>query len=207
MKKIGLFMVGAFALFGFVASANAAPSLSLSCQKEELKIGETTNCTVNLTTDVKANYITVEMSPSEYLDISAVTANAAAGWTADSAGTDKAKYKFSFESSLGVTGSKELFSFNLTLKETVRGKLSEGDVCGNLCLSKFELNKSGSSIPVEGGVRGTCYGPALVIENEPANPENPKTGEFMNYAIIAGVGVIAVAGVIIARKSTKFYRM
>ena len=186
-------------------SAKAESQVSFSCENNKLKVGQTTNCVVYLTADVAVTNIKITMDPSEQLDLTAVTANSAAGWTKDSSGTNEAGYVFAFNSTAatGVTGRTPLFSFNLTLNEKAK-KLANGDICAQLCLSSAIINNS-TQFPIQKGT-GTCYGPAVVNDN-PTTPDNPETGAFMNYVIIAGVGVLAVAGVIIARRSSKFFRI
>ena len=205
MKKTCLFVIGVFALFGFMFSVNAESTLTMSCENNKLKVGQTTNCVVYLTADIAVTNIKITMDPSEHLDLTAVTANSAAGWTKDSTGTNEAAYQFAFNSTAatGVTGRTPLFSFNLTLNEKAK-KLSNGDICGQLCFSSAILNNS-TQIPIGKGT-GTCFGPA-VVNDSPTTPDNPETGAFMNYVIIAGVGVLAVAGVVIARRSSKFFRI
>ena len=203
MKKINLLIIGFVAMFGFMFTVNAAQGVALSCNKTDIKIGETANCTVSLTgIESSISATTITLSTSEYLDITNVTANTAAGWSQSTAGTTSTT-EYAFNSASGSMGG-QVFSFNVTLNEGAKN-LSEGDSCGQLCISAVTLDGERLAGIIQG--TGTCFAPTVVIEECVGESCNPQTGTFMNYIIIVAVGAIAIAGILIARRSSKFYRV
>ena len=217
MKKINLLILGIVAMFGFVFTANAAGIAKIECTNPEIRIGESTNCTVSVgydgTTPIKTAAIT--LSDSEYLIISDVRASAAAGWQQDLTGTSTTSGRYSFINSnqSGIATTSEVFSFTVKLSEEAK-KLSSTDKCGNLCISKVEVTSATTSaeLPFDQileSTQGACYTPVVINEEctENCDPKNPETGAFMNYLIIVGVGIAAIAVILIVRKTTKFYRV
>lgn len=206
MKKINLLIIGLVAMFGFMFSVNAAQGVSLSCDKTTIKIGEAANCVVELTgLEANVSATTIALSTSEYLDITNVTANTAAGWSASTSGTNAANGEYAFNNANGVSGAKtQVFSFNVTLNEGAKN-LSEGDSCGQLCISAVTLDGERLTGIIQG--TGTCFAPTVVIEECVGESCNPQTGTFMNYMIIVGIGAIAIVGILISRKTNKFYKI
>ena len=203
MKKVNLFIVALVAMFGFCFSAFAAQDVSLSCEgSKTIKIGESRLCTVSITSQEAVQSAVVTISAGQHLAISDPKANTSAGWTASSVASTDGSY--SFNNTTGVT-SGQVFSFKVTLKDSAK-QLSAGDSCGELCISSAKFNDM--QLTVSKGT-GTCFIPTYVVEECPNGKctENPKTGEFLNYAIIGGVLVIGVAAVVVARKNTKFFRI
>ena len=213
-KNINLLIIGVLAVFGVIFGVKA-DSLSLSCDKTEIAIGESTNCTV--TGDFSVAYASgvVTIDVSEHLAISNVKAGAAAGWSVDASTTSGNKYGFkATNSTVGTTtGSRQMFSFTLTLKDSAK-KLSAGESCGNICISAATFTPvGGSSVSWTKSNLGTCYAPTYVVcqgsgcTPAPSTPENPKTGEFTDYVLIGGVVVVALIAIIIARKGNKFFEV
>ncbi|MBR1416511.1 MAG: hypothetical protein IJ572_01675 [Bacilli bacterium] len=209
MKKMNLLIIGIVALFGFAINVKAANGVNLSCEKSTIQIGESTTCTVSITSDATINATAITLSTSEYLDVSGIIANTAAGWTASATGTSAANGLYAFNSTTGSVGLSEVFSFNVTLNQSA-SNLSEGDSCGQLCISAATFDGTALQGIIEG--TGTCFAPVIVVptcqgsECDPKTP-NPETGDFMNYVIIIGTAVIAIVAVVIARRSSKFYRV
>ena len=201
MKRINLLIIGIAAMFGFMVSVSAANGVSLTCDKTQVKIGESSNCVVSITSESPVSAATITLSTSEYLIISNIRANTTAGWSASSAGTSGNNY--AFNNTTGSTGG-QVFSFNVTLAEAAKN-LSETDDCGQLCISAATFNGNVITGIIPG--TGTCFAPVIVDESCVGEDCNPKTGDFMNYAVIGVVGVFAVAAIVIARKSAKFYRV
>lgn len=202
MKKINLFIVAMVAMLGFSVNAKAANSIKLECDKTQIKIEESTNCTVSLTLDTDISVATVQLSKSETLDISNVTPNKAAGWTSSTAATPAGTY--TFNNAAGKTG--ELFSFTVKLNSKAK-ELGKDESCGNLCIAAATIkDAAGNAGATPQGV-GTCYSPTVVEETCEGPNCNPETGSFANYAIIIASILIAGAAVIVARKSTKFFRV
>ncbi len=204
MKKFNLFVIAIVAVLEFNMSAKAeAPSVALSCQKTEIAIGESTNCTVSFTGSDTIKESVFNLSTSRFLTITNVVPNSTKGWSA-AATTDAQKGKYAFEilSGTGVSNGA-VFSFTVTLNENAK-ELGEKDTCGELCISGATLGNSSTGVSLTNTKgTGTCYAP-VVVEKE---KENPPTGAFANYAIIIASIIVAGAAVVIARKSSKFFRV
>lgn len=203
MKKINLFIIALVAMLGFTFSVKAQNGVALTCDKTTIKIGESANCVVSITADEAISAATVTLSTSQYLDISNVTANSSAGWSASTSGTSASAGLYAFNNATGGT-SGQVFSFNVTLNSAASA-LSEGDSCGQLCISAATFDGNNLTGILQG--TGTCFAPTIVEETCVGSDCNPKTGAFVNYAIIGGALVLAGAAVVVARKSSKFFRI
>ena len=208
MKKINLFIVGIVAMFGVMFTVHATPSATLSCNKKTIGIGESANCKVEIATDSTIEDVAITLSSSKYLSVSAPTANSKAGWVADASKTTVSnnQYVYAFKNTSGGTTSSQVFSFTVTLLEEAR-KLSSYDECGELCISAVTFGEATMGTIIKG--EGTCFTPVVTEEEctENCDPKNPETGAFMNYLIILGVGVAAIAAILIIRRTSKFYRV
>ena len=206
LKKICSFVViGLFAIL-FMPTVDAASSATLSCAKKDLKIGESTTCTVYMTyefTDVAPSAASVTFSTNKYLDISKVTANSTLGWSASGTATGT-QYSFQRTSTTGITSGTrfELMSFTLTLNQNAKN-LGSNDTCGDICISEATIN----GVKVDTGTSSSCFGPTITVEECVGSSCNAETGAFLNYSLIVlGVGVAFVA-ILVARRSNKFYRL
>ena len=211
MKKFYLLIVGFVAMFGLMFSVNAAQSATLTCDKTTIGIGESTNCYVTIETEANVTDTVITLRSSQYLIVSSPVANTKAGWAVDAAKTktSSGEYAFANSTSGGVTGATQVFSFTVTLSEKAKN-LAADDNCGQLCIGAVTFNNGTATMGtiIEG--TGTCFAPTIREEEctgDSCNPKNPETGAFMNYLIIAGVGVAAIAVILIVRKTTKFYRV
>lgn len=207
MKKINLLIIGIVAMFGFMVSVNAANGVSMKCEKTQIKIGESSNCVVYVESNAAISEAKITLSASEHLGIkylgvvgSTVKPNSAAGWSLYNISGDE----YTFKNSIGSTGKSELFAFNVTLLDSAKN-LSETDDCGQLCIKAASFDGNVIGPLVDGS--GTCFQPVIIEESCVGEDCNPKTGDFMNYVVIGVVGVFAIAAIVIARKSAKFYRV
>ena len=205
MKKFYLLIASFIAMFGFMLSVSAAEqSVSLECGKYDILIGETTNCAIKVTSDVPVTSIMVQVSTSRYLKIDGLKTQT--GWTADASQTTttSTSARYAFTNATGVTGTATVFSFNITLDEGAKN-ITEGE-CGQMCISWYVINNEDPvTVPPS---KGVCVNPSFVEPPcEDCDPKNPETGAFMNYIIIAGIGVAAIATMFIIRRTNKFYRV
>ena len=204
MKKFNLLVIGLLAMFGFTAFVSAENGVSLKCDNNQIKIGQTTNCVVSITTDSAVSATTITLDTSEYLDVTNITANSSAGWTASTTGTNATTHEYAFNNTTGSTGTAQVFSFNVTLNEGAKN-LSEGDSCGQLCISAVTFDGAKLAGVLQG--TGTCFAPTVVVEQCVGENCNPKTGAFANYIIIGVVAIVALGTILVVRKSNKFYRV
>ncbi len=205
MKKINLLVIAIIAcigMLGFSADVKAANTASISCKKKTIKVGETTNCTISLEYDSVVNEAVFSLASSDTLDISTPTPNTTAGWQKDATGTNTTSAIYAFKNSQSFKKG-EVFSFNVTLNNKAK-ELGEGDNCGNLCIDSVVINDAATLNDLG---NGNCYKPTIEKTDCPEPPCNPETGSFANYALILGSIAIAGVAVVIARKSSKFFRI
>jgi hypothetical protein len=217
MKIKNLFsfiIVGVIALLSLGANVKAADTnnVSLSCTKTSINIGESTVCTVYGTayftssTDAPSA-VTVTINPSEYLNISAVTASTTNGFTKTNEAKSDSGVTYSFSNSSASTkitsGTKfEIMSFTATLSQEAKN-LSNTDNCAEICISAATFNSSS----LTSGNYGTCYNPSVTVTDCTGSNCNANTGAFLNYALIGTGAAVAVVAIIVARKNNKFYRI
>lgn len=206
LKKICSLVVAGICSILFVSSVNAASSATLSCKKTDLKIGESTTCTIYMThefTTVAPSAASVAFSTNEYLDITNMTANSTLGWTI-AGNTTGSQYSFQRTTTTGITSGTrfELASFTVTLNQNAKN-LGEKDTCGSLCISAATIDGT----TVDTGTSSSCYGPAVTIEECTGSDCNAKTGAFLNYSLIVLGVAVAFVAILVARRSNKFYKL
>ena len=209
LKKICSFMVVGLLGLLFIPSINAASSTTMSCQKTDLNIGESTTCTVYVTYEYAdaANApqsAVITLSTNEYLKVSVVTANSTLGWAASTTGTSGSMYSFNKTSGQTITsGTKfELMSFKVTLDQSAKN-LGENDTCGDICISSATIN----GLTIASDDKGSCYLPTVTTEECTGSKCNAETGAFLNYTLIVLGVAVAVVAIVVARRSNKFYRV
>lgn len=209
-KKFNKILFGFVAMFAFVGLAHAQDSASMKCDKTNLKPGESTICTVTGNTSQTAlTSFAATIENSKYLKISNITPNT--GWNVDNANTkitDKSDqsgqagvYSFTYSGTVTPNVDIQIFSFTLTLLEEAKN-LPDGD-CGNICLNAAFFNSGATVIS-----NPVCMAPVITVtECTEADCPTPDTGAFMNYAVIAGVSLVALIAILAVNKNKKFYRI
>lgn len=211
LKIASLPLLAIACLFCVSLDARAASTTRLECAKGSIAVGDTTTCTVYMTADFTEEApsgIRVTLNSSQYLKIGTVTANTTYFTIATNNSIAPTDSKFSTGLTLSlnktttpVTSGKEfeLLSFPVTLAEEAKNIKDAKASCGTLCIGAVEIDGS----PLTSIVQTTdyCYSPVIHKEDV------PETGSFLNYAlIIAGIG-LAVVAIVIARRSSKFYKL
>ena len=209
-KKFNKILFGFVAMFAFVGLAHAQDSASMKCDKVNLKPGESTICTVTgQTSQTSLTSFAATIENSKYLKISNINANT--GWSIDADKTnitEKADktgqtgvYTFNYSGTVTADTPMQIFSFTLTLLEEAKN-LPDGD-CGKLCLNYAFFNGGGTVIS-----NPVCMEPVITIDEcTEADCPTPDTGAFMNYAVIAGVSLVALIAILAVNKNKKFYRI
>lgn len=205
MKKINLLIVGIIAMFG-VMFAVQAQGVTLACDKTTIGIGESTNCTVTIETEAVVTDTVITLDSSKYLIVTAPVANTSAGWSADTTKTNATTGEYAFKNTAGSSNTSQVFSFTVTLSEEARN-LSADDECGQLCISAVTFNNGTATMGSIIKGTGTCFAPTIREDECVGESCNPQTGAFMNYLLIVGVGLGAIAVILIVRKTSKFYRV
>ena len=165
-KLLKTLLVGAIASFSVMLNVHAANTVSMSCDKTEIQVGESTTCTVSATSTLdKLTKASITLTTSQYLSISNVKANTAAGWQADSANTTSTNYVFTaINSDTGITaGTTQVFSFTVTLLDSAKN-LSAGDSCGQICIGGAAYNDMALS-SIDQTAAGTCFSPIIYVKS------------------------------------------
>lgn len=207
LKKICSFIVVGLLAILFIPKVSAASGTTLSCQKTDLTIGESTTCTVYVTYEYTdptnaPSAASITLSTNQYLKVSEVTANSTYGWSTST--TSGSTYSFNKPSGATITSGQkfELMSFKVTLDQSAKN-LGENDTCGDICISAATIN----GLAISSDDKGSCYLPTVTIEECTGPKCNAETGAFLNYALIALGVAVAVVAILVARKSNKFYRV
>lgn len=202
MKKnmivsLALTMVAAF---GFSIKANAG-SVSLACEKDELKKGESTTCTITAQgfTDNITSF-SAEIS-SNYLTMSNPIANTSAGFANNGSTNTVINFTRTGEA---ISGSVSIGSFTMTLSEDAQD-IGNG-TCGSFCLKNVRINNT----PVDNAnesSEGICIEPDFIVEECVGEECDPDTGAFASYALLGGGALIALVIILGIRKNSKFYNV
>lgn len=210
-KKFNKILFGFVAMFAFVGLAHAQDSASMKCDKTNLKPGESTICTVTgKTSQTALTSFAANIENSKYLKITNVNANT--GWSIDAANTkitEKADktgqtgvYSFTYSGTVTPDTEMQIFSFTLTLLEEAKN-LPDGQ-CGDICFAHAFFNTTGGDAVAS----PVCMTPVITVEEcTEADCPTPDTGAFMNYAVIAGVSLVALIAILAVNKNKKFYRI
>lgn len=192
----------------------AVSNLTVSCKSTELAVGGSTLCTVKFTPNAalanstsSTKSVTINMTQSKYLTVSEV--KEANGFIIDSSNVesnkDKGTITLTYAGTLTAGKEIEILSFNLKLEEAA-ANITNGD-CGRMCVTGvvFDTQSSENGSIKVGDDGKYCPNITIVKKNCKDEECNPTTGEFMNYAIIAGVASVALVSIALISKKKKFY--
>lgn len=192
----------------------AVSNLTVSCTSTELAVGGSTLCTVKFTPNAAlanstspTKNVTINMTQSKYLTVSEV--KEASGFIIDSSNVESNKdngtITLTYAGTLTAGKEIEILSFNLKLEEAA-ANITNGD-CGRMCVSGvvFDTQSSKAGSIKVGDDGKYCPNITIVKKNCKDEECNPTTGEFMNYAIIAGVASVALVSIALISKKKKFY--
>lgn len=192
--------------------------VTVDCEKYDLAVGASTTCTVYVTPTKELaafseeKQVIINMVQSQYITINNIKVNTAGGFAAKSSldTSDKTIKSHSFElthtGTLTESKKTEILSFTLKLEEAAKN-LSI-DECGELCVTGavFNMNTTKVKGTITVGDNGKAC-PNLIITEQKCEGSgcNPETGEFMNYAVIAGVAGVALVVIAVVTRKKKFY--
>lgn len=194
----------------------AVSNLTVSCKSTELAVGGSTLCTVKFTPNAAlanstspTKNVTINMTQSKYLTVSEV--KEANGFIIDRSNSnvesnkDNGTITLTYAGTLTAGKEIEILSFNLKLEEAA-ANITNGD-CGRMCVSGvvFDTQSSKDGSIKVGDDGKYCPNITIVKKNCKDEECNPTTGEFMNYAIIAGVASVALVSIALISKKKKFY--
>ena len=150
------------------------------------------------------------MSQSKYITINDLIANAAEGFTLTSDGDINDRTKKSHEITLNHTGTLtknkkiQIMSFRLKVEEAAKD-LPQGQ-CGEICVDGAVFSTDLIKATLTVGDSGKAC-PNITITEAKCTGDNcnPKTGAFMNYAMVAGAAGIALVVIAVVTRKKKFY--
>ncbi len=202
MKKNTLLGLGItlVSLFAFGMKVNAG-TISISCEKEDLRKGESTTCNINAAGFTEAiTSFTAEVE-SNYLVVSDITPNSTAGISDN--GSTGTMINFA-NNSMNTTTNGVLGAFTLTLSENAQD-IGDG-TCGSLCLKNVRVN--GTYVDnFDETASGICKAPGFIEEECVGEECDPNTGAFTSYLLLGGGAAIALVAIILVRKNSKFYNV
>ena len=199
-----------------VQQIDGAGKVTVDCGKTDLAVGASTTCEVfiNPSNDVlvaldKAKAV-ITMSQSKYITINDLIANAAEGFTLTSDGDINDRTKKSHEITLNHTGTLtknkkiQIMSFRLKVEEAAKD-LPQGQ-CGEICVDGAVFSTDLIKATLTVGDSGKAC-PNITITEAKCTGDNcnPKTGAFMNYAMVAGAAGIALVVIAVVTRKKKFY--
>lgn len=199
-----------------VQEINGAGKVTVDCEKTDLAVGASTTCNVfiNPSNDVlvaldKAKAV-ITMSQSTYITINDLKANAAEGFTLTSDGDINDRTKKSHEITLNHTGTltknkkTQIMSFRLKVEEAAKD-LPQGQ-CGEICVDGAVFSTDLIKATLTVGDNGKACPNVTITEAKCTGDNcNPKTGAFMNYAMVAGAAGIALVAIAVVTRKKKFY--
>lgn len=199
-----------------VQEINGAGKVTVNCEKTDLAVGASTTCEViiNPSNDVlvaldKAKAV-ITMSQSTYITINDLKANAAEGFTLTSDGDINDRTKKSHEITLNHTGTltknkkTQIMSFRLKVEEAAKN-LPQGQ-CGEICVDGAVFSTDLIKATLTVGDNGKACPNVTITEAKCTGDNcNPKTGAFMNYAMVAGAAGIALVAIAVVTRKKKFY--
>lgn len=192
----------------------AVSNLTVYCTSTELAVGGSTVCTVKFTPNAalansagSTKSVRINMSQSKYLTVSEV--KEASGFIIESndveTNKDNGTITMTYAGTLTADKEIEILSFNLKLEDEA-ANITDGD-CGRMCVTGVVFDtQSSANGDIKLGDSGR-YCPNITIKTRDCKDEecNPSTGEFMNYAVIAGVATVALVSIVVISKKKKFY--
>ena len=194
-----------------VQQIDGAGKVTVNCDKTDLAVGASTTCEViiNPSNDVlvaldKAKAV-ITMSQSKYITINDLKANAAEGFTLTSDGDINDRTKKSHEIVLDHTGTLtknkkiQIMSFRLKVEEAAKDL---PQICVDGAVFSTDLIKATLTV----GDNGKACPNVTITEAKCTGDNcNPKTGAFMNYAMVAGAAGIALVVIAVVTRKKKFY--
>ena len=191
-------------------TSTAASTISVDCNSTELAVGGATLCTVYVTpsaalaasTNATKN-VKITLSQSKYLTVSELkeaTNFIITDQNVDNKDLDTNTVNLTYAGTLTAGEKTKIMTFNLKLEEAA-ANVSENE-CGRICITGVMFDSEIAKVGDDGSY---CPNITIVKKNCKDSECNPTTGEFMNYAIIAGVASVALVSIALISKKKKFY--
>ena len=194
----------------------AGGKVTVDCDNYKIAVGASTNCTVYVTANSTLaavdtqKAVVVTMSQSKYITINNIVANTANGYSLDSDGNINDRtlanhlVKLTQKGKLTEGKKTAIMSFRLKLEEEAKN-LKQGE-CGELCVDGAEFSNDVVKATLVAGDTGKACPNVIITEQKCTGDNcNPKTGAFMNYAVVALVAGVALVVIAVVSRKKKFY--
>lgn len=197
-KKLSMLLIGLFGIMFFPSIANAAVQFDLTCTPDQPNYGDIVTCQVSLVQSTNP-IIQLRMSTTSY-NLEVQNTSFASG------ATDHWNEPVT-DSSTGFTTltSKTAAGVSTGNVASIVAKVAEqGDDCGNICVEIY-YTEFGATTEVKDEQK--LYTQKVCEKSTDPKFETPETGNFASYAILAGGAAIALATILVAKRSTKLYKI
>ncbi len=203
MKKNTLIGIGSLvAMLAFGVRVSAA-TVSLSCEKQDLRKGESTTCSINATGVTEAITSFSAEFASQYLTVSDITPNSTIGMSDN--GSTANTFNFKNTSMVTASGDVTIGSFTLTLDENAQN-IGDG-TCGVFCLTNVKINENQTPDNMYENKEGICLNPGFIEETCEGEECDPNTGAFTSYLLLGGGALVALVAIVLVRRNSKFYNV
>ena len=209
MKKLTKLMAIAVGMLMLPFTVNAEAQFTFDCDKSKLEPGGTTQCVIKATdhTDEGISSVTVQVMKDslKYITVNGFVENSTQ-WSITTKAPESYLYSLKpVVDSAGIQAS-EVGAYNITLDKDAAGD------CGTICVKVDYIDNQGNERTALSGERpeGTTtgdqdYSCEDITIDKAVTP--PNSGAFADYAVLIGVGALAVGAILLASKKSKFYRV
>lgn len=199
MRKLSNFALFIGLLLMFPVFAKAEMRFTIECDKTALERGESTTCTYRALGDAVSQPGVTEIDAiiRTTADMTIEGFAAANIWTNNSNVTAGSK-----EGNIILRSAEGVKTTNFDLG-TVTVRLANDAVeCGAICIEVSRYVQGGEVYDAN----RVCSDFEIVGEPQ-QQPNNPETGAFASYAVLAGGAALAVTTIAVVRSKNKFYRI
>lgn len=201
-KKLSILLIGLFGIMLFPTIANATVQFDLKCSPDQPNYGDIVNCQVSLVQST---------TPLSQIRMRTTSYNLEVQSTSFAIGATDPWSEPIPDTTTGFTTlkAKAVAGVSTGNVANIVAKVSEqGDDCGNICV-EIHYMEVGATAESDAGQQKLYNTKACEKATTPTDPkfETPETGNFASYAILAGGAAIALATIMVAKRSTKFYRV
>ena len=207
MKKNILLGIGItlVSLLAFGMKVSAAGNIAITCEKKDLRKGESTTCNIVASgfTDVIRTF-TADVN-SRYLTVSDIRPNTTISMSDNGSTATQFNLRYDgLNNGASASAATYLASFTLTLDENAQN-VGDG-TCGAFCIQNVKVNDS-FFVNENPDAEGVCVKPGFIEETCEGEDCDPKTGAFTSYLLLGGGAAVALVAILLVRKNSKFYNV
>ncbi len=197
-KKLSMLLIGLFGIMFFPSIANAAVQFDLTCTPDQPNYGDVVTCQVSLvqaTTPITQLRMSTMCYNLEFINTS-LGSGATAHWNEPVTDSSTGFTTLTSKTAAGVSTGN--------VASIVAKVAEQGDDCGNICVEIY-YTEFGATTEVKDEQK--LYTQKVCEKSTDPKFETPETGNFASYAILAGGAAIALATILVAKRSTKLYKI